>query len=345
LNKKHSEFFLCPSCYNTGFEIEEIDSFEDGDIENGLLICKSCKEWYPIEDGVLELLIKPLRYEDDRLKFAQTFKDKIKSIDLMDQPNTTRQQAVYNAQIKQQQHSDWFTDNTQQTYSAFLEQPLWQAYDKIVFPDWIKKIQDNTVLLDVGCANGRSTFPFADKKIDILGFDISKKLVKQAQKKYRALRPPATISFFVADASKFPVKSNVFDYSVVHGVLHHLPDPAESCKEICRVLKSGGTYFGSENNESIFRKIFDVMQKFKPLWIEEAGSEPLISAKKYLSWFNGLNIELKVKTILFLPPHLINLMGHAMAEKAFKITDTLCAHLPIINKNGGLILVEGRKKK
>ena len=344
MNKRHSGFFLCPNCHSDDFEIEEIDLFKNGDIENGLLICKSCNEWYPIEEGVLELLVRPLRYENDRLKFIHTFKDKIRSADLMDQPDATRQQAGYNDQIKQQQHSDWFTENTQQTYSAFLEQPLWKAYDKIIFPDWIKKIQSNTILLDVGCANGRSTFPFAEKEIDILGFDISKKLVKQAQKKYLSLNPPAKISFFVADASTFPIKSNVLDSIIVHGVLHHLPDPAESCKEIYRVLKSGGIYLGGENNESIFRKIFDVMQKLKPLWLEEAGSEPLMSSEKYLSWFKGLDFELKFKTMLFLPPHLINVLGQAISLKAVKISDTICKSIPILNKQGGLIIVEGQKK-
>ena len=344
MNKKHIKFLLCPNCSNADFEIEEIDLFEDGDIENGLLVCKSCKEWYPIEEGVLELLIPPLRYEKDRSKFIHTFKDRIRSIDFTDQPNTTCQQEACNDQIKQQQHSDWYSENKKQTYNAVVEQPLWKAFDKIVYPDWIKKIQDNTVLLDVGCAKGRSTFPFAEKKINILGFDISKNIVKQAQKKYLELSPPAKISFFVADASKFPVKSNILDYIQISGVLHHLPDPSESCKEIYRVLKSGGIYLGCENNESIFRGIFDILQKLKPLWYEGAGSEPLISSEKYLSWFNGLDIELTFKTILFLPPHLVNILGHALSTKAFKLADAICSKLPIIKKNGGLIVVEGQKK-
>ncbi|MBN2107160.1 MAG: methyltransferase domain-containing protein [Deltaproteobacteria bacterium] len=344
MNKNHIEFFLCPACANAGLEIEAIDSYDNGEIKNGILLCRSCAAWYPVEDGVLELLVKPLRYEQDRLNFIRTFKDRIKSVDVARQPDPDLGREGYADQIKQQQHSDWFTENEQQTYSVFLEQPLWKAYDKIVFPEWIKKIRTNTAMLDVGCANGRSTFPFAEKNIDILGFDISKKLVRQAQEKYRTLRPAAAISFFVADGSNFPVKSSAFDYIVVHGVLHHLPDPAESCKEISRALKSGGLYLGSENNASIFRAIFDAMMKLKPLWREEAGSEPLMNSQKFLSWFNGLDIELRIKTMLYLPPHLINILGHAAAERAFKTTDAMFGHIPIINKQGGLILVEGRKK-
>lgn len=342
--KKHIEFFLCPACSGADLALETIDAYENGEIKNGILLCKSCGEWYPVEEGVLELLIAPLRYEDDRQRFIDKFKDKITSTDVARHPDADRGQEGFADQIKQQQHSDWFTENAQQTYSVFLEQPLWKAYDEIVFPGWIKKVRSHTVMLDVGCANGRSTFPFAEKNIGILGFDISKKLVRQAQEKYRALDPPAAISFFVADGAKFPVKSDVFDYVVVHGVLHHLPDPAESCKEINRALKSGGTYLGSENNASIFRGIFDAMMKLKPLWQEEAGSEPLMDAQTFVTWFSGLDIELRIKTMLFLPPHLINLLGHAAAEKAFKITDAMCGHIPILKKHGGLILVEGRKK-
>ena len=46
-----------------------------------------------------------------------------------------------------------------------------------------------------------------------------------------------------------------FDYVLIYGVLHHLPDAGFACREVARTLKPGGIYFGLENNETIFRKI------------------------------------------------------------------------------------------
>jgi hypothetical protein len=52
-------------------------------------------------------------------------------------------------------------------------------------------------------------------------------------------------------------------------------------------LKSDGIYFGSENNASVFRNLFDILQKISPIWSEEAGPEALISRKYLLNSFSG----------------------------------------------------------
>ena len=69
-------------------------------------------------------------------------------------------------------------------------------------------------------------------------------------------------TFLTADGSTaFPFRENSLDYVVIYGVLHHLPNPGAAFREAIRVLKPGGVYFGSENNRSAFRGLFDLMMK------------------------------------------------------------------------------------
>jgi len=197
-------------------------------------------------------------------------------------------------------------------------------------------------LLDVACAQGRSTLPWMDLDLDILAFDISKRLVRQARDRVRRSGGRARAEFIVADGSRLPFVSGRFDHVVTYGVLHHLPDPAEACGEIARVLKPGGTYFGSENNKTFFRAVFDALQKIWPLWHEEAGAEPLISQEDLRSWLEPHGLKVATRTSVFLPPHRVNLLGRAAGSTALGAADLLRA-VPWLGRQGGLVLVTAVK--
>jgi SAM-dependent methyltransferase len=197
-------------------------------------------------------------------------------------------------------------------------------------------------VLDVGCAQGRSAAKLRDLDVEIVGFDISKALVAQAQSRARAEGWRARVSFFVGDATRFPVADGAFDYVLVYGVLHHLPDPAAACLEIARVLAPGGVYFGSENNRSVFRAIFDGLQRLFPLWHEEAGAQPLMSRADFHVWLGAAGLALSARTRVFVPPHLCNYLSVAGARRALKATDALGGAMPFLRDQGGLILVRAQ---
>ena len=54
------------------------------------------------------------------------------------------------------------------------------------------------------------------------------------------------------------------------------PIPTATCREVERVLKPHGVYFGRENSQFAFRVVFDLLQKLRSLWHEEAGPKALI---------------------------------------------------------------------
>jgi hypothetical protein len=113
---------------------------------------------------------------------------------------------------------------------------------------------------------------------------------------------------------------------------------------VYRILKPGGVYLGSENNVSMFRGIFDLLMKLKPIWKEEAGDQPLISCEHIQQWLQDLPILFSCRSSVFLPPQLLNLLGHRNAAGALALSDKLCTAVPGLREQGGLIVFEVRKQ-
>jgi len=332
----------CPVCHQSGLSYAAFQETDDELIE-GVLWCKSCFNWYPIEDRLLELLSGGLAYNEERRIFWEKYSDFLTAHGLSCDCLEANNSPDNTLQAKQQSHFDWYADNSKQTYFEYEHKPFWSAVDKIAFDSWRKIIKPGKRVLDIGCAEGRSTFKIIDLNINIVGFDISKNLVRQAINRYRKDKYSAKATFFAADATSLPFVDNAFDYVLIYGVLHHVPDPEKTCHEVARVLKQGGLYFGSENNVSVFRKIFDLLQKIYPLWHEEAGPEALISQQRLCQFFQGTNVHINIKNSVFLPPHLLNLMSEKLAYRCLSISDRIGQAIPFLRDNGGLILIQGRK--
>ena len=172
----------CPNCGCTRLKADAFTGSTGGDIREGAVICPRCRSWYPIEDYVLEFLPTALAYREDRKKFWQKHKMRLKGLAVT--PKASRQSLV--PQRTQQQYFDWYADNERQAYTRYAGSPFWQATDAHIFGAWEQGIRPGMRLLDVGCAQGRSTFRFAKHPIDIVGFDIAKTMVQQAAKRYRS---------------------------------------------------------------------------------------------------------------------------------------------------------------
>src|SRR5262249_34141492 len=137
----------------------------------------------------------------------------------------------------QQAHFDWYAQNQRQTYSTYEATPFWRAADAIAFETWRRRIRPGSRLLDLACAQGRSTFEWIDLDLEIVAFDISKSLIREARERLRKTRGQARVTFLVADARTLPLRSSTVDYVLAYGVLHHLPNPIRTCAEVARVLR------------------------------------------------------------------------------------------------------------
>lgn len=319
--------------------------FGEGDpdeITTGVVDCRSCSRWYPIEGGLLDLLIGELAYADDRERFFDRHRERLEALGLA-RDDASAEPGEQALQTVQQNHFDWYADNDTQSYAAYEQLPFWRAVDALTFGPWRREMRPGGCLLDVGCAQGRSTFKLLDLDLDVVAFDVSKRSLEQAVAKYLAGDYRARASFIAADASRFPFADGAFDYVLVYGVIHHLPDPPTACREVARVLAPDGVYFGSENNRTIFRAVFDLLQKISPLWHEEAGPEPLISGRDLSRWFADTGVAVTTRSSVFLPPHVVNWTKGAASVRLLGAFDHLARALPGLGRQGGLILIRGQK--
>ena len=94
---------------------------------------------------------------------------------------------------------------------------------------------------------------------------------------------------------------------------------------------------------TLFRPIFDLLMKLRPIWTEEAGKEPLISEAMVRDWVRGLPAKVTTVTTVFLPPHLFNLLGLPAARKAPGLTDAIFSRVPVLRGQGGEIIIEIEK--
>ena len=330
----------CPAC--TG-RLEAHAFRRSGDrILDGVLVCVFCAAAYPIDTGLLELVAPPLADEEGRARFVRRFSQELSAIAVTWERTHAATDGVA-AQLAQRRHFDWFAENATQSYAQYQASAFWVAEDALTFDRWRRRLSPTTWVLDVGCANGRSAWPLLPSGATIIGCDISAKLVRQAIARAEAEDVADRTSFLVADCDHLPFADDSFECVVTYGVLHHLPDPARACREIQRVLTRGGTHFGSENNRTIFRAIFDWMMRRRPLWIEEAGAEPLISEAMLRAWTRDLPVHIQCLTSVFVPPHLVNAAGHRFAAGLLDVSDRLARLVPLLGRQGGLLVFEVEK--
>jgi ubiquinone/menaquinone biosynthesis C-methylase UbiE len=114
------------------------------------------------------------------------------------------------------------------------------------------EIKPKDKVLDLGC--GAASIWYSLKKIkdiEITGLDVSPAMIKEAKKLYHKA------NFIIGNSEKLPFKDESFDVVLVSSVLHHLPEPDKSFKEIRRVLKPYGKLIGREPQNDQYIKEAD----------------------------------------------------------------------------------------
>ncbi len=110
-------------------------------------------------------------------------------------------------------------------FSQYRSRPMWPEITHLA-----QKVLNNSSVLDLGCGNGRLLGVWKSKKINYLGIDSSKNLIKIAQEKYPQ-NDFLIKNLFEIENWKINKK---FDYIFLIAVLQHIP----SQEERIRMLKS-----------------------------------------------------------------------------------------------------------
>jgi ubiquinone/menaquinone biosynthesis C-methylase UbiE len=97
-------------------------------------------------------------------------------------------------------------------------------------------------MLDLGTGPGYLPVEIVKRKpkINIIGIDLSKKLIHMAQANASKAGLSGQLRFEIGNAANLRFDDDVFDMVLSTGMLHSLKDPERALKEIYRVLKKGG---------------------------------------------------------------------------------------------------------
>ena len=340
----------CPVCApaDIGLQLHDFDTSDARDnqhVANGVLVCGQCHGVYTIEDELAELVVPALQDTAARAQFGARFAAAFAAAGVaFGSGSDAKEDAGVAEQLAQRRHFDWYAQNDTQSYVTYQQTPFWRAADAQTVRRWNSRVKPGNWILDVGCADGRGGVYFAGVPgVTLVGFDISRKMVANAIARAKQTGMNERAAFLVADATRPPFRSGTFDVVITFGVLHHLPDPRQSTRDIQTLLVPGGVHLAFENNRSFARPIFDWLMKVLPLWTEEAGQEPLISEAMVRDWIGGLPVRFSVATSVFLPPHVLNWVGHRAAETLLRTTDAVAHSLPVVRDQGGLIVFELEK--
>ena len=98
--------------------------------------------------------------------------------------------------------------------------------------------RDGSRILDVAIGTGKQAFGFAKKGYDVIGIDLSKDMLKIANKKNRY----KNLKFKVTDATCIPFENGHFNVSCISFALHDMPLSIRKkvLEEMVRITKTKG---------------------------------------------------------------------------------------------------------
>ena len=306
---------VCSYCKNQ-LLLEEFNSDRNSDLTltDGVLSCTQCDAWFPVAEGIANFLPEHLANKTKRSEFLKKWGFN---------PRTRTSNMDQSSESDKRKQIDFFNADTDEYDENMESTPFWKANDWNCLKNWLPKTKSEDLILDIGCGTGRASLAFAQKGSTVVGLDISEEMVKKARDKSRDLSLQDQTDYLVGDAENPPFANNSFDAVIAFGVLHHVPRPQDLLREISRLLKPDGYYFGHENNKTMLRPLFDLAMKISKLWDEEAGNHPLISQKELDQWSKCAGMEVKSKTSVFLPPHIFNFVGESNAKRLISFSDKL----------------------
>ncbi len=100
-------------------------------------------------------------------------------------------------------------------------------------------------VLDVGTGTAQIPIEIVRRRpdVDIVAVDLSREMLKLGQINLERAGVTAAIRLELVDAKQLPYASASYDAVISNSIIHHIPEPLHSLREMVRVLRPGGALF------------------------------------------------------------------------------------------------------
>ncbi len=108
---------------------------------------------------------------------------------------------------------------------------------------FIKQLPASSRILDLGCGNARHTRVLLERNFEVIGLDVSYRILQTAKENELSLVKNKLTSLINGDARVLPFKNKVFNSIIMIAVIHHfesIEDRIGILQEIKRVLTDNG---------------------------------------------------------------------------------------------------------
>jgi ubiquinone/menaquinone biosynthesis C-methylase UbiE len=126
-------------------------------------------------------------------------------------------------------------------------------------------------VLDVGTGTGRISIPLLERGMDLIGCDLSSKMMGRLKEKLPGAR------IVQADASRLPFPTGHFEVVLTVHVLHLIPAWREALREFKRVLVPGGSYVNVKTWEPVGVSIRGQLREYWRGWLGERGVDAYLT--------------------------------------------------------------------
>ena len=325
-------FIICPNCKSDSFSLKPFAQ-KNKQVHEGVVTCNSCKTWYRIEDGILDLLPLNLRRHELYVKFAEKFYLPVNGIGTDSSKSQKKEQILF------------FKENVSQYDHDVTDSMYFRTLDKLTFGKWLDQNSEKITnpILELGCGTGKQSIQIAKKNKVAVCLDISEEMISRVKYKIDHLDIQNKLNFIVGDAEDPPVKNNMFGACVMCSTLHHVSSPENAIRNLSDKLTDRGLFFSSDPHDSYVRFIFDFLMKIWKLHDEKASDDPLIKEKCLKKWLSDAKIQHTVKFSTYLPPHIFLFLTEKSSLALLSRTDNFFNRIPGFHKFSGLIISEGIK--
>ncbi len=198
-------------------------------------------------------------------------------------------------------------------------------------------------ILDNGCGTGILCEALLGKELEVVGVDISFKMLVYARKRMQRL--------VLGDSQRLPFADGAFDLIVGRSLLHHLHNPAHGVAEMARILRAGGEMLVVDTHRSLISAIPRLMANRGKHFSEDHKNMALLELVRIIGrhfiidtihCFGYLAYPIGFPDIIDIGKYLP--FAVPMTKILIKI-DELIAHIPLLKTQSWGVMIKATKRE